>query len=110
MIKQSKYPEIIIDKDNNSVNKDHNIVLTVEQYYDLLHHTHNTSDIIGSESSMQTISEVQENILQLKNTIASLKLSIDEIKQQLNDMNEDVNDYDVLTAGIQDITGNTIEP
>ena len=47
---QSKYPEIVMDNDTNSGASSMTYPITIEQYYDLLHHTHNASDIIGSKS------------------------------------------------------------
>ena len=42
----SKYPEIEIDKIPNSTNSNMTFPITIEQYYDLMHHTHKASDII----------------------------------------------------------------
>ena len=56
---RSKYPEIIVDKDANmasgSLNTHH---LTVEEYYDLLHHTHGFSDLVDDEGT--SINELVE--------------------------------------------------
>ena len=97
---QSKYSEIIIDKSLNSVNNGHNIILTAEQLYDIMHHTHNAEDIIGAEESDQTINE-------LKNEVASLKQAIEELQDTIG---TDLTDYDIDTPGVQDINGNTIAP
>ena len=43
---QSKYNKIVMDNQENSPNSNIVVRLTLEQYYDLLHHTHKISDII----------------------------------------------------------------
>ena len=42
----SKYPEIVIDNQSNSVNSNMTFPITIEQFYDFMHHTHRASDLV----------------------------------------------------------------
>ena len=102
---ESKYPLIVIDKRQNSPNLNRTKTLTVEEYYDLLHHTHHSSDIIGGEGGESpSIDELINTINEMKNTITTLTARV----VALENAAEDITDYDLDTPGIQDINGNTI--
>lgn len=131
---KSKYPEIIMDNNNNSPNGYTKYNLTVEQYYDLLHHTHNSSDLVGGsgegggsnisqtvsdlvkkvEALQNTVNKQDEIIKSLNTTIQGQNENIEQISKQIDDISGpdsgivDVGDWDVETPGIQDINGNTI--
>lgn len=116
----SKYPSIIIDKVSNSVNDSLQKKMTIEEYYDIMHHTHNISDLAVKEGTM-SISEMQTTINDLladigdlksiieaqKNTINELKENIEIIKEEISNVTT-ISDYDVETPGIQDAEGNTL--
>ena len=50
ILTNEKYPEIVIDKSQNSVNKNLRVEMTVELLNDILHHTHRIGDIIGGSA------------------------------------------------------------
>lgn len=80
-ILNSKYPEILIDKRNNSPNNTLYITLSMEQYYDLLHHTHTAESIEGLTTSGEVIpQEVYDTIKNLQDEIKSLKERISELE------------------------------
>lgn len=113
-----KYPKIITDESTNSPNQNMYVRLTVEQYYDLLHHTHNASDIIGinNEGSVEptdseTIQELQSTVETLTETVTTLQNAIGDISEKIDKyIEEDIGiaDYDATKPGIQDENGNTI--
>ncbi len=45
---KDKYPKIIIDEEKQAINPSMKYPLTVEEYYDLLHHTHDMSSLPSS--------------------------------------------------------------
>ena len=80
--KESVYPKIIIDEDNNTSNGNLRYNLTTEEYYDLVHHTHAGSD----EDSSAKLEAIENKI----NAIVS----------KINEMDEngfDVSDWDATT-------------
>lgn len=113
-----KYPKIVTDESSNSPNQNMYVRFTVEQYYDLLHHTHNASDIIGINNEGQIepsnpteIAELQSTIKTLTQTTQMLQNAIDNINKKVdNYIEEDIGiaDYDATTPGIQDENGNTV--
>lgn len=76
----SKYPTIVVDKSTNSANDSMIKKITVEEYYDLKHHTHSIADLSVSEDGM-TYGEMQTMVVELSQTINSLN---DIIEQQNN--------------------------
>lgn len=76
---QSKYNEIVMDKQENSPNSNMVVTLTLEQYYDLLHHTHKISDIIGgtNEDGSPANPEVARQIEDINEKIEKLSIKID---------------------------------
>ena len=90
----SKYPTIVIDQRTNSVNESMIKKITVEEYYDLKHHTHSISDLAVDDGGisydqMQTmITEMSTTINQLNDIIQqqnnTIKQFNDTIRQQNN--------------------------
>lgn len=112
----SKYPKILIDTNTNSVNDSMLQKITVEQYYDLLHHTHDISSISIGEGSM-SYAELQSMVIALKEELDSLKSIVgntDEIKNSIDELNKQmakvptVSDWDTETPGVQDANGNDV--
>lgn len=109
------YPEILIDKQTNLPNPDGYFKLTFEQYYDLLHHTHNIADIPGAESS-ETIQALKQRINEMEEALDALTIKYNELKEKADSIAEqiesevDIADWDVTKPGIQDADGNTIDP
>lgn len=116
----SKYPAIVMDKSANSANESLKKTLTVEEYYDFLHHTHDASSLVVDEDGM-TYDQMQTTITELKQTIndlntiikklesdnTELKRSIENINKEISNM-ASVSDWDVETPGNQDINGNDL--
>lgn len=118
---QSKYPEIIVDRDQNAPNMHHTVTLTVEQLYDLMHHTHKLSELIsdgdnpgqgGDQTPVQQLTtkvETLSNVVETVNSeIASINSEIEELKVA-SESTMSITDWDVTKPGIQDVDGNTIE-
>lgn len=116
----SKYPTIIVDTRANSVNESLQKKMTIEEYYDLMHHTHNISQLTSDEGAM-SYNEMQNAINSLTKTIGELKIIIEaqqstiiELKQTVQTLSDEVantptvSDWDVETPGNQDINGNDL--
>ena len=101
----SKYPTIVTDKRINSVNESLQKKLTIEEYYDLTHHTHNIDHLISSGG--MSYGEMQNAILSLTKTVEELLKTVDELKKQAANT-PTVSDWDVTIPGNQDIDGNTL--
>ena len=84
-IYKSKYPKIIVDKDANSVNDQLQKKMTIEEYYDILHHTHDIESL--SNSSGTTIQEMYNTILETQQTLNDFRSTI----EQQNDIIEQQN-------------------
>jgi methyl-accepting chemotaxis protein len=112
---RSKYPEIIVDKDANmasgSLNTHH---LTVEEYYDLLHHTHGFSDLVDDEGT--SINELVEIVDQFSGTVNTLSNTVEELTEQLSQATTTIaelreqlsstqSDISTVTHSVEDITG-----
>jgi seryl-tRNA synthetase len=110
----SEYPEIVIDQTTNSPNSNMSIRLTVEQYHDLLHHTHKVVDLVGNDkvASTEDVAELKESSTKLSESISTLESKLEELSNKLNTYIENdigVLDYDATKPGIQDEDGNTVE-
>ena len=113
-----KYPKIVTDERSNSPNQNMYVRLTVEEYYDLLHHTHNASDIIGINNEGKVEPSNPAEIAELQSTIKTLTQTTQMLQNAINDMNKKVDkyieedigiaDYDATIPGIQDENGNTV--
>jgi len=84
-VKESVYPEIVVDKAGNTSNGNLKYNLTVEEYYDLLHHTHSSAD---TEDATLT-----ERIQSIESQLTQLKTEV----QNLSDGGLDVGDWDATT-------------
>ena len=128
-IYSSKYPNVLIDKRGNSVNQSLQKRLTIEEYYDLVHHTHNMSDIVmdigegeGNNYTelMSSMSKLNDRINQLvstvetqQKTIEDQKKTIESLTQTVEELKDDIIntpsiDWDPDTPGIQDLEGDTL--
>ena len=62
----SKIPRIITDPNTNVNLVNMKFQMTLEKYHDLLHHTHNFSDLVGEDGPMEDIhnqlKEINDNI------------------------------------------------
>lgn len=116
----SKYPTVVTDQNINSANGSMIKKITVEEYYDLKHHTHSMSDIAVDEGSM-TFEEMQSTINQMSQTINGLTTTINTLQEEnsalreaINTINKEmvnmatVSDWDVEKPGNQDIKGNDL--
>ena len=98
---QSKYPQIIVDEEAQAVNPDMEYHLTVEQYYDLLHHTHDSSSIIGGGSSggdPVDFTEINQKISDLTDLVQQNSTSDAEIADAVR---QNVESIAALTSLIQ---------
>jgi methyl-accepting chemotaxis protein len=68
----SKYKRIITDTDTQTVNPTMKFNMTVEQYQDLMHHTHRASDILADD-----VTSVGASIQEITNSVEDLKTAID---------------------------------
>ena len=88
---KSKYPEIVIDKNANMGSGSHNNrMLTVEEYYDLLHHTHSISDILDDEGYSPSeigglVEQMQTTITTMADTIAQANETIEALRTKVAD-------------------------
>lgn len=102
MAYQSKYPEIIIDKDNQSpinMRKE----LTVEEYYDLLHHVHPGS----SEDFSQQIAEINKDFNVLSEQVESIKSVLESLTNKVNEISITTEDLSAIVyADIDDDNDN----
>lgn len=112
----SKYSEIIIDQNPNSPNKTMQKKMSIEEYYDLMHHTHRISDLVNntgidseeSSSVLLAIAELKSVVEAQQNTINELKETINYLKNQIDNNALEVSDWDLETEGNQDINGNIL--
>jgi chromosome condensin MukBEF ATPase and DNA-binding subunit MukB len=111
--------------------------MTIEEFYDLMHHTHSISDLVGGSDVVE--GDIQATVLNLVNTVNELKQTIEDQKNIINELtikskeqeetiNQvsqqvednknkidgttengiDIIDWDIEKEGIQDLDGNTI--
>lgn len=105
---QSKYNEIVTDNRANSPISNKIVTLTLEQYYDLLHHTHKISDIIGgttggggSATDPELVNKIEELTKKVNElTVAQTKNT--ESISQINTKLEKVNTDTLLNVVIDD--------
>ena len=120
----TKYNKILSDASENPNGKYNVKRLTVEEYIDLLHHSHNIEDLsmpsneIGVEKkfSMAIFDEKIQNLRAYLDQINSKIALMDETiqatqseQEQIQDQGVGIGDYDVTTPGIQDAQGNTLD-
>ena len=85
----SKYPSIVVDKAANSVNESLKKVVTVEEYYDLRHHTHDIATLAVAEGSM-TYNEMQTTVTELLETINDLNTTVQEQNNTIQEQNNTI--------------------
>ena len=104
----SKYPEIEIDKIPNSTNSNMTFPITIEQYYDLMHHTHKASDIIidNLNTNIQELKETTEKqneiIVKQTKSIETLTKQVKDLQDTIDSMSQDMittPDGDDITTG-----------
>lgn len=85
---QSKYSRITQDPAYQSVNPHMKKDLTIEEYYDLLHHTH--EGMANADETNAKIEELQQVINELKNEITKIKVILDTNNDGVLDSNDNV--------------------
>lgn len=117
---ESTIPRIITDRVVNSVNSLVRKLPTIEEWYDILHHTHSAESIVGLSDMIagggstdvgERLKEAEEKVATLTTTVESLETTVAELKTIIEEYaatDISIGDYDVNTPGIQDIDGNTI--
>lgn len=101
----NKYSKIIIDQNPNNSNNTMQRKLSIEEYCDLMHHTHKISDLINdiddndveSSNALLVIAELKSIIQTQQNTINELKETIDSLKNQISNTVINVIDLDLET-------------
>lgn len=89
----SKYEEILIDKSNQSVNPSLKHELTVEEYFDLLHHTHTASSIVQSSDTGAQLQSSEEILDKLNESLDALRTQselITNLTAQIEAQNETI--------------------
>lgn len=95
----SKYPEIIIDNQSNSVNSNMTFPITIEQFYDFMHHTHKASDLVfeggdGSGSiSDAVVQQINTKISDMNDKIGAQQKTIEAQRQTIADLDKKLQDY-----------------
>lgn len=105
----SQYPEITIDKSNNSPNS-MQYKLAQEEFYDLMHHTHKLSDLLiegNNNNPQEIINNLINDVNELKNIIKTQNEIINKLVEHAG-ISAEIGDWDAITPGIQDIEGNTV--
>ena len=98
-IHTSKYPEIVIDNQNNSVNSNMTFPITIEQFYDFMHHTHKASDLIfeggdgGGSISDAVVQQINTKISDMNDTIKEQQKTIEAQKKTIADLDKKLQDY-----------------
>ena len=100
------YPKIIINDDDQSAIPSLNRNITVEEYYDIMHHTHNMSDLI---------SDVEEEEQNNTSTTPSLNITddmtdaekIEVLSTALASIQETIGDIETAIEGLSSGSGNT---
>ena len=118
-IHTSKYPEIVIDNQSNSVNSNMTFPITIEQFYDFMHHTHKASDLIfeggdgGGSISDAVVQQINTKISDMNDKIEAQKKTIAYLDKKLqdyidNDIHVDVDtDVDTGDGNGDEDTGST---
>lgn len=98
----SKYPSIVVDKSTNSVNESLKKVMTVEEYYDLKHHTHSISSLAVDEGSM-TYNEMQTTVNELSETINNLNDIIQQNNNTIKEQNDIIQKLETDTTELKQL-------
>ena len=122
------FPTIQIDKQTNYPNAANNIKkITVEEWQDLLHHTHKLPDILDKDGnflgqntsadgsvSIEAFNQLQETVQTQRETITTLTERLEALEAAVRNINTSstngiiIGDWDATKEGIQDEHGNTI--
>ena len=95
----SKYPEIVIDNQSNSVNSNMTFPITIEQFYDFMHHTHKASDLIfeggdgGGSISDTVVQQINTKISDMNDKIKEQQKTIEGQKKTIADLDKKLQDY-----------------
>ena len=98
-IHTSKYPEIVIDNQSNSVNSNMTFPITIEQFYDFMHHTHKASDLIfeggdgGGSISDTVVQQINTKISDMNDKIKEQQKTIEGQKKTIADLDKKLQDY-----------------
>lgn len=106
---ENKYPEIIIDTDTQSANPLLKKAITVEEWNDLLHHTHkefNSSTADGTPITDENASRILDKLDELTTLIQDQANDISDIKTRT----ENIEAYIEQDIQIDDGSTNTEEP
>ena len=94
MNNESKYPKILIDTTKQSAIPNGKYSLTVEEYYDIMHHTHNLSDIaLENGTDGESPITIEGKINQLDEKISDIQTLIDN-GIQFNDEGDFIDEED----------------
>lgn len=104
---KSQYPKIITDKMGNSVNEGLKKIVTIEEWYDVTHHTHDISTLSVSSEDGITYDDLVGMVNELSNTVTSLQNAVKTLTEEMNNMTS-VKDWDLDTPGNQDANGNDL--
>lgn len=120
-----KYPLIVIDdKNTNYPNAANNIKkITVEEWQDLLHHTHPLAEILDAEGirlgdagssdvSLEEFNNLKNTVEAQNSLITNLQAEIAQLQTTITEMASrggiEIGDWDVTQPGIQGPDGKTI--
>lgn len=103
----SKYPEIVIDTTNQMPNPHMKKTLTIEEYYDLFHHTHvdvGNGGPMVTPSQIEAISTLSSRVDALEATVSKMAKVIQQLAANNGDINnDDLNfDFDGLYISVDD--------
>ncbi len=102
----SKYNRILIDEEYHSPNgslQQH--PLTVEEYYDLMHHSHvefeNGGSGGGSSASDADVAELREAMAQLQNSLTALQQQVEQLSQTSQTAARTIEEVNAAVAELQ---------
>lgn len=98
----SKYPSIVVDKSTNSVNESLKKVMTVEEYYDLKHHTHDISSLAVSDGNM-TYNELQTLVTEMSDIINNLNDTIEQQNTTIEQQNDIIQRLEADTTELKEL-------
>lgn len=84
---ESKYPKIIYNENKQAINPNMGYPLTVEEYNDLLHHTHDVSTLVSSGGS-DLSPDVNTNIAIINNNVTNLTAVVEELEEKIQEQSE----------------------
>lgn len=104
---KSKYPEIVIDHSANIGSGSHNNrIMTVEEFYDFMHHTHSISDILDDEGYSpnelaELVHQLQAQVEDLTTRLSQANATITELSGEVQEAKSSVVD---VTSDMQNVT------